>query len=364
MSRLCPALPAAVLLLALPLFPGAAAAQPDSGVPVEVEPTDERAIRQVVRLTGTVTSAREASLSAATSGLVTQIHVDAGSRVDAGDTLLELDPELADWQWQSTQASVAAARAALEDAQRRLQEARTLAPQRSIAETVVRDLAAEVEEDEAALQQAMADAGFRRAVLDRHRLRAPFAGVVSGKFTELGEWVVPGTPVLGLIATGDLRIDFPVAEDYLGDVDEATHVTYRIGNDNPAPRAGRVETVVPVSDPGARTFLLRVRAREPDPRMIPGMSVRGEMHLDTGRRGLVVPRDAIIKYPDGRIIVWVVQGGNGASTVQERLVQTGLAFDGMVEIRAGLDAGARVVVKGNEALQVGQRVRVVEQPAG
>ena len=70
------------------------------------------------------------------------------------DVLLELDPELAELQWQATRASAEQARLALRDARRRLQEARALAPQQSIAETAVRDLEAEVAEDEALLSEA------------------------------------------------------------------------------------------------------------------------------------------------------------------------------------------------------------------
>jgi multidrug efflux pump subunit AcrA (membrane-fusion protein) len=113
-----------------------------------------------------------------------------------------------------------------------------------------------------------------------------------------------------------------------------------------------------VSDPGARTFLLRVEPAQPDAMMVPGMSASGELSLDTGRRALVVPRDAIIKYADGRVIVWVLQSANDGDVVVERPVITGLAFDGLVEVRSGLEAGARVVIKGNEALLAGQRVEV------
>ena len=91
--------------------------------------------------------------------------------------------------------------------------------------------------------------------------------------------------------------------------------------------------------------------------------MHGQVHLDAGRSAPVVPRDAIIRYPDGRVIVWTVERDGDATVVAERLVRTGLVFDGLVEIRAGLAPGARVVVQGNEALQVGQPVSVTEARA-
>jgi RND family efflux transporter MFP subunit len=359
---------AAIALIWSGLFPAffttLTIAQPDQGVPVVVEQVREQSIQQIIKLTGTVTSARAARLSTSVGGLVTALHVDAGSQVKAGEVLLELDAALAQWQWQSLQASTESARLAAADSRRRLEEARALIPQKSIAESVVRDLEAEVAQDQAELQRSEAEAGYRKGLLDRHHLQAPFSGTVSTKQTELGEWVDPGQPVLTLVATQELRMDFPVAEDYLSDIGPDAEVSYTLGDNQADLREGVVTTVVPITDPGARTFLLRIEAPEPDPRMMPGMSARAQLTLDAGRRGLAISRDAILKLPDGRVIVWVVESGGDNPQVVERRVVTGLEFEGQVEIREGLTAGDRVVVEGNEALQNGQRVTLLSGTSG
>ena len=350
-----PSLPLAALLYCC------SPAHGSEGAAVVVAPVQEQAIQRSLRLTGTVTAARAAQLSTSASGLVASIDVDAGSVVKQGDILLQLDPELAQLQAESAAAQVEQARNALADARRRLEEARSLAPQRSIAESVVRDLAAEVSIDEAALHQAMADAAYRQGVLARHELKAPFNGVVSAKLTELGEWVTPGQPVLGLVGIDDVRLDFPVSEDYLADIRPEAAVSFSLNAYPGRAYRGRVGTVVPVTDPGVRTFLLRVLPEQGDQRLVPGMSVSASLQLDTGRRGLVVPRDAILRYPDGRVVVWTVETGAEGAVVRENPVTTGIAFDSLIEISAGLNAGARVVVKGNEALQDGQRVSIIDR---
>ncbi|TXS96056.1 efflux RND transporter periplasmic adaptor subunit [Parahaliea maris] len=336
----------------------AAGARAQSGVPVTVTAVREMPILQQVPLTGTVMAQRSARLSTATSGLVKALQVDAGVQVEAGDVLLELDPELARLQLDSAEARARQADNALADARRRLKEAQELIPQRSIAETVVRDLESEVQQDLAAREQALADAAYQRAVLARHTLKAPFAGVVSAKLTELGEWVTPGQAVFDLVATDSIRMDFPVAEDYLAAIRDGGKVYYS-PTASPGQRfIGEVENVVPVTDPGARTFLLRVLPVERNPLLLPGMSVSAVLQLPTGREGLVVPRDATLRYPDGRTVVWTVTRGGDGAIARENLVQTGLQFDGMVEIRSGLSGGEQVVTQGNEALQMGQSVVV------
>jgi membrane fusion protein (multidrug efflux system) len=326
--------------------------------PVSTTHALEQDIQRPLNLTGTVTAAQAARLSVATSGLVTTIYVDAGSKVEAGELLLELDPELAQLQLDSSKAQVEQAGTALKDAKRRLEEAQRLIPQRSIAESVVRDIEAEVASDGAALHQAQADAGYREGILLRHQLRAPFAGVVSAKLTETGEWINPGQAVFDLVAVDDVRLDFSVSEDYLADVRPDAAVSFSLNSDPGKSYPGRVATIVPVTDPNARTFLLRVLANKPGQHMLPGMSVRAVMKLATGRRGLVVPRDAIIRFPDGRVVVWVIDDSANGPTAREQPVSIGLTFDSLVEIREGLETGAVVVTKGNEALQNGQRVHL------
>ena len=355
-----------LLLVGLSLSVFQLPAYADKGVPVAVRDVQQQQIFRQVEITGSVTSPSVASLSPAISGLVHELYVDEGDAVKAGDPLLELDPELAEHSWESAQAVQKQAAAALDDSRRRLREAQLLAPQRSIAQTAVDALVAEVAEDEAVFEQVRADALFQRAVLNRHQIKAPFSGVISKTLADKGEWVAQGQGVFELVATQGLRLDFAVAEDYLIAVTLDAPVQFSVGALPGQQFEGRVQTIVPVSDPGARTFLLRIVAVEQGLPLIPGMSARAKLQIpdrpgpEGVEDGLVVPRDAVLRYPDGRTVVWSVEQGDGMWVAREKLVRIGQSFNDLVEIREGLSAGARVVVQGNEVLQDGQRVRIVE----
>jgi RND family efflux transporter MFP subunit len=345
-------------LVALVSSPQGGFAQSNAGAPVGVAQSATQAIYRQLQVTGTVTSARSARLSAATSGQVASVAVDAGSRVTQGDVLVTLDPEIPELEYQSADARERQARLALQDAQRRLEEARELVPQRSIAESVVRDLEAEVAEDEAALRAASAEALRRKALLERTRVRAPFDGVVAAKLTEVGEWINPGQAVVTLVSSEELRLDFAVADDYLGEIDDSVSVSYQVGQDGEDSYPGTIATAVPVSDPTARTFLLRVSPGTDRPVLVPGMSVSALLQIPAGRDGVVVARDAVVRYPDGRSVVWVVESGEEGPMATERLIRAGQQFAGQVEIVSGLEAGEQIVVRGNETLRIGQRVQV------
>jgi membrane fusion protein (multidrug efflux system) len=121
---------------------------------------------------------------------------------------------------------------------------------------------------------------------------------------------------------------------------------------------GTIDAVVPVSDPSSRTFLIHVKVDSGDARLTPGMSVHGKLNLTTGRQGVVISRDAILRYPDGRVTVWVINPDSEPPTVSEKRVTTGHSFDGLITIREGVRAGDVIVVRGNEFLQEGQQVLI------
>ena len=164
--------------------------------------------------------------------------------------------------------------------------------------------------------------------------------------------------MLTLVAIDDLRIDFRVPQEYFTRINQQSAVSVTLDALPDRAFDGRIETVVPVSDPSSRTFIMHVKVDDSETRMTPGMSVQGQLRLNTGREGVVISRDALLRYPDGRVTVWVVDAAAQTPTVMEKRVKTGHSFNGQITIREGIQAGDVIVVKGNESLQEGQQVRI------
>ena len=114
-------------------------------VPVVVTEARVSPVIENIPLSGTVTSARSSSLSTRVSGLVKNINVDAGDRVNEGDILIELDADLARLEQNRSLAVLNEARIALTEAKRLRDEAVNLAKNKNIPETTVQARAAEVE---------------------------------------------------------------------------------------------------------------------------------------------------------------------------------------------------------------------------
>lgn len=326
--------------------------------PVQTEVVQIAPVIRKLELSGTVTSPHASQISTSVEGLVSAVYFDSGAHVKVGDLLLELDAELEEAAYDQAQAQAAQAAAEVEDAKRRLKIAESLAKRDYGPKNEVEARQAEVEIDTATLEGFQAEQKRRKVVLKRHKLPAPFDGVISKRMAEVGQWVEPGTAVFELVAMRDFRVDVPVPQDYYARLREGADVTILIDTLPGEAISAKIGALIPVSDPDARTFTLRVLPERDDIPITPGMSARVLINLDTGKRDLVVSRDALIRYPDGRITVWVLEKDGDKMSVTERRIEIGLAFDGMVQVLSGLKEGERVVVRGNETLREGQTVRL------
>jgi len=326
-------------------------------VRVETATSEMRAIEHRVQLSGTVVSQRTARLSAEIGGLVQEMHVDIGDRVGEGAPILQMDAALQELALRQTEASTLQARAELAEAQRLVEIARPLAERSTLPKSELDARQAQVRIAGANLQRLEAEEAAQRERVKRYEIRAPFGGVIAAKMTEAGEWITPGTAVAELVETENLRIDVPVPQRYFPDLSQDPEIAFEIDAAPGMTFRARAAAVVPVSDRTARTFTLRLQPETGELPLTPGMSARVMLSLATGEKGIVVPRDALIRYPDGRTTVWVTQRGEESVKVNERIVELGRTFDGFVHVRSGLEAGTEVVVRGNESLNEGEAVR-------
>lgn len=329
--------------------------------PVVIAQSGRAAVVQEITVTGSVTSPRVAQISTRIAGSIVAMNVEVGDVVDKGQHLLVLDDELSTIALQGARATLRATHAELDDAQRLLAEARRLELDSTIAKTEVLAREAAVNIKAAAVERSEADVRQAAAVLERHVLKAPFAGTISRKSSNPGEWVVPGTPVLELVATDNLRIDFQVPQEAYPHLSVGMAIAVRLDALPGREVQGHIIGVVPLSDDELRSFLVLCRLDASTAAIAPGMSARGILRLQSDRDGVVVPRDAVLRHADGRVTVWLIDRHGRGVSVSERVITIGRSFAGLVEVKEGLDPGMEVVVRGNERLQQGQRVSIVEQ---
>lgn len=332
-----------------------------NGPKVMVALAEQRPLVEETRLSGSVISPRIAKLSVQVSGLVESLTVSLGDRVRTGAEILRLDSELETLALTEAEAATEKVVEELADARRRLADSQKLSRSRAISADQIESLSSEVRADEAELRRIRAQQKRWEARLRRHRITAPFDGVISRKWTEIGEWLSPGDPVVELTAVSGLQIDFQAPQTVRIKLDQEAEILVRLDALPGNVYKGVINWVMPVADAQTRTFRLRATLQDEKASLAPGMSASAILRLRSGRQGITVPRDALIRHPDGRVTVWVAEHTGDVSRVSERRVETGLQFAGMVAITEGLSPGEWIVVQGNETLRDGQQVSIQER---
>lgn len=337
--------------------------------PVVLATAKQMPLGQSVQLPGTVIASRTARLSSSIGGLVNKMHLDFGDTVNSGDRVVELDNVQATYELAQAQAAVQEARASLNEKQRLLDVGRNLTRRGAITKNQADARRAEVRIAQAVLKKLRAVEAAAGNQLQRHRIVAPFSGVIAQKMIEAGEWVSPGTPIVELVANRGFMIDVSLPQTYYAQLTEKT--TYAVSFDATPGQLFSAERAAlsPVSDPTMRTFKLRVRLRPdagaPPPAIAPGMSAQVILGLQRSKQSVVIPRDAVERQADGRTTVWIatpIPGEKGLATVTEKTVRVGRSFSANIVVLTGLKGQEQVVVSGNESLRPGQKVRFKKEP--
>jgi RND family efflux transporter MFP subunit len=330
----------------------------DDRKPVSVATVSLSRSQDALLVNGTLVADRAARLSVSVSGLVSKLLVDIGDQVDAGAPLIEMDAELNRLELQRARANYQQQQAILDDARRRLEEANSLVARRSIAASEVRSLESEVQVAKSSLAASQAEVARQQALLERHTLKAPFSGVISVKLTEVGEWLTPGSTVFELVGSDELHADFAVPQRYFPQISLDTGLEVWLDDEKNRPIAAEITAIVPVNDPTARTFTVRASIDEQG--LTPGMAINGRLRMLSADARPTVPRDALLQDSQGNVTVWLAEGDGDDLVARRKVVKVASGQSPQASVLEGLSSDDRVVVRGNESLRDGDKLRVVD----
>jgi HlyD family secretion protein len=337
----------------------------------------------VLNASGYVTARRQATVSSKVTGKVTEVLVEEGTQVAAGQLVARIDAATPDAASRLAESQVQAASAAREETRVRIAQAKLdLHRQQELAKE---GFTAQAEVDRAshdlkALEARLATQGdelevARRALALRRQdvadteIRAPFAGVVTSKNAQPGEMISPmsagggftRTGICTLVDMGSLEFEVDVNEAYINRVRPGqpaegvldAYPDWRI----PA----HVITIVPTADRQKATVMVRIAIDARDARILPDMGVKVSF-VEPRREGapvqraVTVPKAALRRDGEADVVLVV----NGEGRLERRAVQVAETTGDQVKVTAGLSGAERVVVEGPATLEDGDRVRVAK----
>jgi len=366
----------------------------DSGPAVTVGVTHvvKKTLSRTLTLSSELVPFQEIDVYAKESGYVQKLNVDYGTHVRAGQVMAVLEiPELIAQidmdQAQIKSASDEVGRAehelkryqaqytALHLEYTRLNEVFTTQPgivaQQEVDDAQGKDLAAasQVDAGKAALSAAQsqlvtakAKLAHDQALYDYSKITAPFTGVVTERYANLGTLMQMGTgsstqamPLVRLSQDDLFRLVIPVPESYVRYIRIGDPVSVRVPSLNRA-FPGKVARFSVDVRADTRTMHTEVDVPNPQGVLLPGLYAEADLRLDQKTDVPSVPVQAL-NHEGDKTTVFVV---SDAGQIEDRAVQVGLETSSDAEIVSGLNEGEKVVVSDRSGLRPGERVHATE----
>jgi RND family efflux transporter MFP subunit len=364
--------------------PGTAAGD----VTVGVVPVKSMPLARSLTISSELVPFQEIEVYAKESGYVKQLLVDYGSRVKAGQLMAVLEiPEL-ELQLQQDDAAIGSAadqvthsehEVSRMEAQHKVYQLQFdrldkvfksqpgLVAQQEVDDAQGKDLASEAQIESAqsslAVTQGQLDAAKAKrmhdqALFDYAKITAPFAGVVTQRYANLGTLVQAGTgsstqalPLVRLSQDNLFRLVIPVPESYVRYVriGDPIQVTVPALNRTYTGKVARFSVDVKED---TRTMHTEVDIPNTDGKLLPGLYAEATLALDQKQDAVAVPLQAVTQNND-KATVYVV---DASGKIVDRPVRLGIQTPNDAEVLSGLQPGEMVVVSDRSSLRPGERV--------
>ncbi|RJQ81467.1 MAG: efflux RND transporter periplasmic adaptor subunit [Desulfobacteraceae bacterium] len=295
---------------------------------------------------GSLEAVQGITVTAELSGKVVQVAFEPGTKVNAGDLLVQQDTSTEEAQLRSADASAALAKVNFERIQK-------LLPDRVVSQS-------DYDRADAELKQALAQRDNIRAMIEKKTIRAPFAGRLGIRRVNLGQILNNGDPIVSLQALDPIFVNFSLPQQQLAEIREGLSV--RITNDVLAAPGieGKITAINPEVDSATRNVRLQATVSNSTERLRPGMFVNVAVVLPGKEVVLAVPATSILYAPYSNSVFVVEEGKQDqpGKTVRQQFVELGERRGDFVAVRSGVHEGEMVVSTGVFKLRNGQSVVV------
>lgn len=307
---------------------------------------------------GTTAAVQGVTVTADLPGTTERIFIDSGRAVHAGEVLAVLDTRQERAQLATIEARRELARTTFE----RMQEL--------LKEKVISK--AEFDRAASGSQEADAQLGEVRAVIDRKTIRAPFAGVLGLRQVNLGQYLAAGDALVTLQSLDPIYVNFGVPQQNISRIPIGRTVSVATDDGGGREWTGRVTALDSLVDEATRNITVQARLSNSDGRLRPGMFVQVEVAVGQSRSTVVLPASAInyAPYGDSVFVVTDMKTDDGKTYrgVRQQLVKVGQSRGDQVSIE-GVKPGEEVVTSGlfklrnGAAVQINNTVRPDNNPA-
>lgn len=313
-------------------------------------------------LPATLEPLQRTEIRARASGYVKRWHADMGQRVATGDILAELETPDLDQDLRKAEAALIEARAHHDLAKTTAERFRQLMQQNAVARQDLDTREAELNVRKAALTAAEAMLARAQELTRFQTIRAPFSGIATARYVELGDLVVAGAagkPMFILEETNSLRAFVDLPQAYAGSVQPTTKVHFRLPEINGRVFEGAVVRTAGVFNANTRSMRVELQLPNPTGELVAGAFGQVSFTRPRAENVFAVPVTSVRNGAKGPTVAVV----NLDDQIETRTVKLGNDLGAMIEIVDGLQAGERVVRNPSDLLRAGTKVQVLKTMA-
>jgi RND family efflux transporter MFP subunit len=320
-------------------------------VRVEPEPLVTR-----IEASGTALAARESFLSCMLPGTIQEIFVKRGDAVVEGQALLKIDGTSYQFGMQKAQAGLKAAQSQAQQVEMELDKLEPLQAEGMVAKVQIDRLAVQHEGAKAQVGMALAGKKEAKKALNDSVLRAPYDGVITDIFRQVGE-SAPGMPLVKIMDASTLEVQVFLPEDASRWVHEGDMAEVKVESAG-VEMTGEVIFVSDAILPVTHDFEVRIHVVNAEGKVKAGSFARVSLLKESVSDALLVPIEAVRRDHEDRPYVFVIQEAKAV----KREVTLGDQGGGRIRVVSGIAPQELVVVVGFEDLVDGQSVTI--EPAG
>lgn len=317
-------------------------------VNVEVSRVGLTDFTSYIRLTGEVEALNDVTISAEESGVIERFFLEKGQYVRRGTAIAKIDDR-------TLKAQVEEAEAAAQLAAERFERQRQLWEDEQIGSEIAFLEAKYQAELQSARHQLL------ETRLDRTIVRSPISGIFDARYVDRGEMVAPGTQVARVVEVDKVKVTGGVPERFADVVlvGDSARISFElIGGQS----VGLISYVGSTVDSRNRTFPIEVVIENPGrvikPKMVANVLLASRRLEDV----VVVPQAALQRTEDG-YEAFVVVERDGGLFAEPRPVRLGPSYANSTVVSDGLAVGDRLIVRGHQLVEAGDRVRIVNGQA-
>lgn len=320
---------------------------PEKNIPlVTVFKAQDTVFNHYLELQGSVETDQNIVVTPEMGGILQQVYVKEGQKVNKGQLLAKIDDGGMGQQIAQLEVQAALAKTTYERQQR-------LWDQKIGSEIQLLQAKSSFE----AQQKAIAS---MRQQLSKTNITAPFTGTIDDVITEQGSVVSPGqTPILRIVSLDDMYIQTDIPETYLSTVvkGKSVEVLFPVLGKTIQSKIGQTGDFI---NPDNRTFNAEIEVPNKDKTIKPNLTARLKINDYTNEKAILVPQSIISENAEGEQYVYVLNNKEGdKATAKKLFVTTGKTQGDFIEILKGLTAGDEIIKEGARSVKEGQTVKVI-----